>query len=240
MAIYRWVLQLSNRNCRVFVRHLVFLPNFVTLPFELTRTNFSAQISALEGDWIKMKMIISFSLSLHYPLRCGGASLSWSHCCTWKIRYNQGLIRFGLWIWVTWLQVEYPTIWGLNPTMKILNFFFSLISLYNNRNQWQLQRSIFEKNHTFYWTPGAAYYLFSDTTIFIYYSKCFFALCTKYGNQPTITSFKDQHQYSISWSFIQKNNWIICFHRLLNHQCIAKLITGVELKEGPSVSMTSL
>lgn len=61
MAIYRWVLQLSNRNCRVFVRHLVFLPNFVTLPFELTRTNCSAQISALEGDWIKMKMIISFS-----------------------------------------------------------------------------------------------------------------------------------------------------------------------------------
>ena len=127
MAIYRWVLQLSNRNCRVFVRHLVFLPNFVTLPFELTRTNCSAQISALEGDWIKMKkMIISFSLSLHYPLRCGGASLPWPHCCTWKIRYNQGLIRFGLWIWVTWLQVEYPTIWGLNPTMKIPNFSFIL------------------------------------------------------------------------------------------------------------------
>ena len=143
-------------------------------------------------------------LPSHYPLRCGGASLPWPHCCTWKIRYNQGLIRFGLWIWVTWLQVEYPTIWGLNPTMKILNFFFSLISLYNNRNQWQLQRSIFEKNHTFYWTPGAAYYLFPDTTMFIHYSKCFFALCTKYGNQPTITSFKDQHQYSISWSFIQK------------------------------------
>lgn len=162
MAIYRWVLQLSNRNCRVFVRHLVFLPNFVTLPFELTRT-------ALPRS----------------PLL-------------------KGLIRFGLWIWVTWLQVEYPTIWGLNPTMKILNFFFSLISLYNNRNQWQLQRSIFEKNHTFYWTPGAAYYLFPDTTMFIHYSKCFFALCTKYGNQPTITSFKDQHQYSISWSFIQK------------------------------------
>ena len=37
-----------------------------------------------------------------------------------------------------------------------------------------------------------------------------------------------------------KKNWIICFHRLLNHQCIAKLITGVELKEGPSVSMISL
>ena len=143
-------------------------------------------------------------LPSHYPLRCGGASLPWPHCCTWKIRYNQGLIRFGLWIWVTWLQVEYPTIWGLNPTMKIINFFFSLISLYNKRNQWQLQRSIFEKNHTFYWTPGAAYYLFPDTTMFIHYSKCFFALCTKYGNQPTITSFKDQHQYSISWSFIQK------------------------------------
>ena len=143
-------------------------------------------------------------LPSHYPLRCGGASLPWPHCCTWKIRYNQGLIRFGLWIWVTWLQVEYPTIWGLNPTMKIINFFFSLISLYNNRNQWQLQRSIFEKNHTFYWTPGAAYYLFPDTTMFIHYSKCFFAFCTKYGNQPTITSFKDQHQYSISWSFIQK------------------------------------
>ena len=84
-------------------------------------------------------------LPSHYPLRCGGASLPWPHCCTWKIRYNQGLIRFGLWIWVTWLQVEYPTIWGLNPTMKILNFFFSLISLYNNRNQWQLQRSIFKR-----------------------------------------------------------------------------------------------
>lgn len=200
MAIYRWVLQLSNRNCRVFVRHLVFLPNFVTLPFELTRTAVprSPPLKGTESRWRWS------SLSLHYPLRCGGASLSWSHCCTWKIRYNQGLIRFGLWIWVTWLQVEYPTIWGLNPTMKILNFFFSLISLYNNRNQWQLQRSIFEKNHTFYWTPGAAYYLFPDTTMFIHYSKCFFALCTKYGNQPTITSFKDQHQYSISWSFIQK------------------------------------
>ena len=63
MAIYRWVLQLSNRNCRVFVRHLVFLPTFVTLPFELTRTNYcSAQISALEEDCIKMnKMIISLS-----------------------------------------------------------------------------------------------------------------------------------------------------------------------------------
>ena len=124
------------------------------------------------------------SLSLHYPLRCGGASLSWSHCCTWKIRYNQGLIRFGLWIWVTWLQVEYPTIWGLNPTMKILNFFFSLISLYNNRNQWQLQRSIFEKNHTFYWTPGAAYYLFPDTTMFIHYSKCFLLFVQNMGTSP--------------------------------------------------------
>ena len=142
MAIYRWVLQLSNRNCRVFVRHLVFLPNFVTLPFELTRT-------ALPRS----------------PLL-------------------KGLIRFGLWIWVTWLQVEYPTIWGLNPTMKILNFFFSLISLYNNRNQWQLQRGIFEKNHTFYWTPGAAYYLFPDTTMFIHYSKCFLLFVQNMGTSP--------------------------------------------------------
>lgn len=180
MAIYRWVLQLSNRNCRVFVRHLVFLPNFVTLPFELTRTAVprSPLLKGTESRWRWS------SLSLHYPLRCGGASLSWSHCCTWKIRYNQGLIRFGLWIWVTWLQVEYPTIWGLNPTMKILNFFFSLISLYNNRNQWQLQRSIFEKNHTFYWTPGAAYYLFPDTTMFIHYSKCFSLFVQNMGTSP--------------------------------------------------------
>lgn len=180
MAIYRWVLQLSNRNCRVFVRHLVFLPNFVTLPFELTRTAVprSPLLKGTESRWRWS------SLSLHYPLRCGGASLSWSHCCTWKIRYNQGLIRFGLWIWVTWLQVEYPAIWGLNPTMKILNFFFSLISLYNNRNQWQLQRSIFEKNHTFYWTPGAAYYLFPDTTMFIHYSKCFSLFVQNMGTSP--------------------------------------------------------
>ena len=145
------------------------------------------------------------SLSLHYPLCCGGASLPWPHCCTWKIRYNQGLIRFGLWIseWhgSRW-NIQLSEVW--TQQWKYSIFSFSLISLYNNRNQWQLQRSIFEKNHNFYWTPGAAYYLFSDTTIFIYYSKCFFALCTKYGNQPTITSFKDQHQYSISWSFIQK------------------------------------
>ena len=115
--------------------------------------------------------------------------------------------------------------------MKILHFFFSLISLYNNRNQWQLQRSIFEKNHTFYWTPGAAYYLFPDTTMFIHYSKCFFALCTKYGNQPTITSFKDQHQYSISWSFIQKTIELFAFTVCWNISALPSYLQGWSLRE---------
>ena len=203
MAIYQWVLQLSNRNCRVFVRHLVFLPTFVTLPFELTRTNYcSAQISALEEDCIKMnKMIISLSPLSPLLWWCQSLMIPLLHM---KDKIQPGANK----VWSVDMSDIAPggisNYLRFEPNNENTQFFLYLISLYNNRNQWQLQRSIFEKNHTFYWTPGAAYYLFSDTTIFIYYSKCFFALCTKYGNQPTITSFKDQHQYSISWSFIQK------------------------------------
>ena len=179
------------------------------------------------------------SLSLHYPLRCGGASLSWSHCCTWKIRYNQGLIRFGLWIWVTWLQVEYPTIWGLNPTMKILNFFFSLISLYNNRNQWQLQRSIF-KRITLFIELQVQHIIYFQTQLCSFIIVNVFSLFVQnMGTSPQSLALRINISIA-SADPSSKKNWIICFHRLLNHQCIAKLITGVELKEGPCVSMTSL
>ena len=169
MAIYRWVLQLSNRNCRVFVRHLVFLPTFVILPFELTRTNYcSAQISALEEDCIKMnKMIISLSPLSPLLWWCQSLMIPLLHM---KDKIQPGANK----VWSVDMSDMAPggisNYLRFEPNNENTQFFLYLISLYNNRNQWQLQRSIFEKNHTFYWTPGAAYYLFPDTTMFIHYS----------------------------------------------------------------------